>query len=178
MLMRRVRWRQSPLKNENNLHVHKSALQISPRFKRGIWDPKKPFKSKRSSLPNIHFDQSGVKLDIVKKYGWIFERNLPMLTKVSGFSRAQLIHYFTLYKALLQLNKTRIEGLEFDTFKAALGEMILSNEDFARKLFEAWKDKRIEGSYLTWSNFLTAVKVLKDREFVEDSSIIIKHTRY
>lgn len=55
-------------------------------------------------LPQIRCDQSGLKIDIDKKYGTVFERNIPMLVQMSGFTRAQLIHYYTLFKALVQLN--------------------------------------------------------------------------
>ena len=58
----------------------------------------------RVVLPQIRCDQSGLKIDIDKKYGTVFERNIPMLVQMSGFTRAQLIHYYTLFKALVQLN--------------------------------------------------------------------------
>lgn len=56
--------------------------------------------------------------------------------------------------------------------------MILANEDFAKRLFDICKEKRISGDYLSWTDFLTALKVVKGQEFTEESNIVVKPNKY
>eukprot|EP00345_Euplotes_harpa_P009250 CAMPEP_0168338348 /NCGR_PEP_ID=MMETSP0213-20121227/12776_1 /TAXON_ID=151035 /ORGANISM="Euplotes harpa, Strain FSP1.4" /LENGTH=312 /DNA_ID=CAMNT_0008344099 /DNA_START=1170 /DNA_END=2106 /DNA_ORIENTATION=- len=128
---------------------------------------------KRTSLPKIRWDKSGLKVDIDKKYGRIFEKNIPSLQDTFGFSRAQLINYFTLFKALLQFNGS-LEGIDFETFRAGLGEMLLSNPSFARHLYDICKERSLDSKFLGWDDFLIALKLIEGKEFTEESDIVVK----
>ena len=79
-----------------------------------------------------------------------------------GLDKSQ-INMFTLFKALLKYSNS-VDKIDFNTFRAGLGVMALSNPEYVDYLFDICQDKRLHNEKLNWEEFLDMIRNYKPHE--------------
>ena len=78
------------------------------------------------------------------KFGCLYEKNIPRLKNVSGFTRNELIKLYSQFKALCEVTaeknlRSRYDvslGVDYETFKESVPEVAFETDNFVKRVFE------------------------------------------
>jgi len=109
---------------------------------------------------------------VFRAMGPLFEHNIPNLVQQTGFTRPEIIHIFSRFKALCQATAKQLkrttgsfsyrQGVNFDHFKKGIPELHFETEKFAKRVFDSCTPAQSK-EYLDWQHFLLAVKAIQAR---------------
>lgn len=91
--------------------------------------------------------------------------NLDALEVKSGFTRRQIIEFFTMYKTLTKLtimntgdNSSIPKGVNLKNFLEGIPQLSLENKQLVKKIFK--KADTTKNGYLGWDEFLESMKII------------------